>query len=217
MSAIRTFPSLELTWIYLFKKKYFFFSKIYFFAPPNQKLGSGGDVNLGDVSQLWTSLGLERQRLDDLLELVSIATTPPSTKDEEGGQDLETEENGESGDGKEGGGVKEPRSYDPAAIVDWNKLLALAAGQLGDVNTRLFSFIIFPFVFSRPTVVPYQNCVFTPTRRESIKAFAHRPSPFPNLLADGPTAAAAAPDSSSHSFRYPGVFPTSPLPLYSPR
>ncbi|XP_046440112.1 ropporin-1-like protein [Daphnia pulex] len=98
----------------------------------HKQLGGGGDVNLGDVSQLWTSLGLERQRLDDLLELVSIATTPPSTKDEEGGQDLETEENGESGDGKEGGGVKEPRSYDPAAIVDWNKLLALAAGQLGD-------------------------------------------------------------------------------------
>lgn len=177
--------------------------------PLNQKLGSGGDVNLGDVSQLWTSLGLERQRLDDLLELVSIATTPPSTKDEEGGQDLETEENGESGDGKEGG-VKEARSYDPAAIVDWNKLLALAAGQLGDVNTRLF-LDDFPFVFSRPTVLPYQNCVFTPTRRETIKAFAHRPSPFPNLLADGPTAA-AAPDSSSHSFRYPGVVPISPPP-----
>jgi len=113
-------------------------------------LGSGGDVNLGDVSQLWTSLGLERQRLEDLLELVSIATTPPTSKDE-GGQDLETEENGESGDGKEGG-VKEARSYDPAAIVDWNKLLALAAGQLGDVNTRLFYFSFVPLI---------QSCLFT--------------------------------------------------------
>nr|CAH0100808.1 unnamed protein product [Daphnia galeata] len=101
----------------------------------HKQLGCSGDVNLGDVSQLWTSLGLERHRLDDLLELVSIATTtPPSTKDEEGGQDLETEENvGACGDGKaETGGAKETRSYDPATIVDWNKLLALAAGQLGD-------------------------------------------------------------------------------------
>jgi hypothetical protein len=76
--------------------------------------------------------------------LVSIATTPPSAEE---GQDLETEENGESGDGKAeiGGGVKEARSYDPATIVDWNKLLALAAGQLGHVNTGLFNFFFISF------------------------------------------------------------------------
>lgn len=100
-------------------------------------------------------MGLERHRLDDLLELVSIATTtPPSTKDE-GGQDLETEENvGECGDGKaETGGAKETRNYDPATIVDWNKLLALAAGQLGDLNTRLF----FTFLFLIQSLYSYQS------------------------------------------------------------
>ena len=134
-----------------------------------KKLGCSGDVNLGDVSQLWTSLGLERHRLDDLLELVSIATTTPlSTKDEEGGQDLETEENvGESGDGKaETGGAKETRSYDPATIVDWNKLLALAAGQLGDVNTRLF----FNFLFLIQSLYSYQSASNPSTHAEdSIK------------------------------------------------
>ena len=159
-----------------------------------KKLGCSGDVNLGDVSQLWTSLGLERHRLDDLLELVSIATTtPPSTKDEEGGQDLETEENvGESGDGKaETGGAKETRSYDPATIVDWNKLLALAAGQLGDVNTRLF----FNFLFLIQSLYSYQSASNPTTHAEdSIKTFAHHRRPFQNLLADGPT---AAPDDSS--------------------
>ncbi|XP_057366446.1 ropporin-1-like protein [Daphnia carinata] len=95
--------------------------------------GRGGqpsdDVNLGDIIQLWTTLGLERQRLDDLLELVSIATPPLND-----GQDLETQENAETRDNNDGqpNGAKPPRNYDPATVVDWNKLLALAAGQLGD-------------------------------------------------------------------------------------
>ncbi|KZS09881.1 Ropporin-1A [Daphnia magna] len=87
------------------------------------------DVNLGDIIQLWTTLGLERQRLDDLLELVSIETPPLND-----GQDLETQENGEPVDNNDGqpNGAKQLRNYDPATVVDWNKLLALAAGQLGD-------------------------------------------------------------------------------------
>lgn len=149
-------------------------------------MGSGGDVNLGEVSQLWTSLGLERQRLDDLLELVSIATTPPSAKDEEGGQDLETEENGESGDGKEGG-VKEARSYDPAAIVDWNKLLALAAGQLGDVNTRLSYYFSFVFLSSTALLCcPIKTASLHPHAEDSIKAFAHSPKSISKLVGRWP-------------------------------
>lgn len=93
------------------------------------KLSARGssDVTVGDVGQLWTSLGLERQRLDDLLELVSIATTPTTT-----GETDETKEDDPEA-------AKEPR-YDPATVVDWNKLLALAAGQLGDVNKFFFLF-----------------------------------------------------------------------------
>ena len=99
-----------------------------------RKLGTRGpsDVTVGDVSQLWAALGLEPNRLDDLLELVSIATTTPATppppppkdepKDAEGGEETAKEH--------------QPR-YDPATVVEWNKLLALAAGQLGDVNRHL--------------------------------------------------------------------------------
>ena len=64
------------------------------------------ELTLNDVSQQWTSLGLERQRLDDLLELVSMATPHP-----------------------EG-----PPPMTSSSIVEWNKLLALAAGQLGNVR-----------------------------------------------------------------------------------
>lgn len=97
------------------------------------------DVNLGDIIQLWTTLGLERQRLDDLLELVSIETPPLND-----GQDLETQENGEPVDNNDGqpNGAKQLRNYDPATVVDWNKLLALAAGQLGDVNKPLFLYFL---------------------------------------------------------------------------
>ena len=185
---------MDLSFLFLKKTNFSSFLLNFEHNKPKKKLGCSGDVNLGDVSQLWTSLGLERHRLDDLLELVSIATTtPPSTKDEEGGQDLETEENvGACGDGKaETGGAKETRSYDPATIVDWNKLLALAAGQLGDVNTRLF----FTFLFLIQSLYSYQSASNPTTHAEdSIKTFAHHRRPFQNLLADGPT---AAPDDSS--------------------
>ncbi len=124
------------------------------------KLGARGDVTVGDVSQLWTAMGLEPNRLDDLLELVSIATTtdatlppPPPQPPKETETDEAKEEGGEP--------AKEqppPPRYDPAIVVDWNKLLALAAGQLGDVNKV-------PFFF--------QNCLARRSRAP-IKTFAHR-------------------------------------------
>ena len=49
------------------------------------------------------ALGLERQKLDDLLELITMATPPADSND------------------------------DGSSFTDWNKLVALAAGQLGHV------------------------------------------------------------------------------------
>lgn len=79
--------------------------------------GRQGEATLDDVVEQWTSLGLERQRLDDLLELVSMATP---------GGDAEDAPAAASEDDASGGGA--------TSVVDWTKLLALAAGQLGDVN-----------------------------------------------------------------------------------
>ena len=61
-------------------------------------------------------MGLERQRLDDLLELVSMATAAAS----------------------------QPEGSSP--IVDWNKLLALAAGQLGNVYIKYLFFFFFSLI-----------------------------------------------------------------------
>ena len=58
------------------------------------------------------ALGLQRQKLDDLLELIAIATPPTHSNDNE------------------------------SSFTDWNKLVALAAGQLGHVciNTQTRTF-----------------------------------------------------------------------------
>lgn len=111
-------------------KNLFFVSYFLFPPPPFDKLSARGssDVTVGDVGQLWTSLGLERQRLDDLLELVSIATATGET----------TTFPGESDEPKEELEANKETRFDPATVVDWNKLLALAAGQLGDVNKSFF-------------------------------------------------------------------------------
>ena len=67
-----------------------------------------GKVSLDDVTRQWTLYGMDRQGLDDMIELVSMAA-------HDGDSSAEM-----SGDAKGGS-------------VDWNKLLALAAGQLGNV------------------------------------------------------------------------------------
>lgn len=84
---------------------------------------------MDDVSQQWTSLGLERQRLDDLLELVSIATGP-------GG----AEEAPAAATEDDAAGADVAKNDAANTIVDWSKLLALAAGQLGDVSMEPFYF-----------------------------------------------------------------------------
>lgn len=66
-------------------------------------------------------MGLDQQRLDDLLELVATGAQAPANADENA---TDAEDMAE----------REPRSHDPGASVDWNKLLALAAGQLGNVK-----------------------------------------------------------------------------------
>ena len=70
-------------------------------------------ITLSDVVQHWNALGLDKQRLQDLLELMSLGS--PETPSD--------------------------------AVLDWNKLLALAAGQLGDVNNNFLSPPLFSLTF----------------------------------------------------------------------
>lgn len=84
-------------------------------------------MTLRQVSQQWAAMGLDQQRLDDLLELVASGTQAPANPDED-----EADSFAEDGTERELRGM----SREPGTIVDWNKLLALAAGQLGDVKTR---------------------------------------------------------------------------------
>lgn len=71
------------------------------------------EVSLDDVTRQWTLYGMDRQGLDDMIELVSMAAHDGSSAETTMGGD-------DSGGGK-------------GENVDWNKLLALAAGQLGNV------------------------------------------------------------------------------------
>ena len=91
-----------------------------------EQLSSHEKVTFGDVSRYWMALGLQRQKLDDLLELVTMPT--PSSD----------------------------RNADNDSFDDWNKLLALAAGQLGHVCAQA----------DRHPLSPLQNIPSTHTIKE---------------------------------------------------
>lgn len=87
----------------------------FFLAFCCRQLSRRAEVTLEDVERAWLGLGLERQRLTDLLELLQVA----------------------------GAG------HESDAAVDWFKLLALAAGQLGEVPTRVVGCFFFKSLIAR--------------------------------------------------------------------
>jgi hypothetical protein len=72
-----------------------------------------GKVSLDEVRRQWTLYGMDRQGLDDMIELVSMASASAASAEHDDSSATTTTMASES--------------------VDWNKLLALAAGQLGNV------------------------------------------------------------------------------------